>query len=218
MTRFFQNRWRSLLAAILGVVVGVLARRLGLLLGASTLIGWNLAAATYVLITGWLLLTSDETTVRTKAKDEDENRAILMSLVLAAVGVSFGAIIVALKESKQQHGQPPWVVALCVSTLVLSWLVVQCLYTVHYAHRYFGDRDSDGQTDGGLKFPGAEPTSYRDFIYVAVCIGATCQVSDFNVVTSKFRNLVTTHAALSFVFNTLVLALGINIVGNLMGQ
>jgi uncharacterized membrane protein len=110
------------------------------------------------------------------------------------------------------------VMGLSVLTLALSWLVVQCLFTLHYAHRYFGDRDGDGTPDGGIEFPGAAPTTYRDFIYVAVCVGATCQVSDFNITTSKFRNLVTTHAVITFVFNTTVLALGINIIGNLMGQ
>jgi uncharacterized membrane protein len=146
---------------------------------------------------------------------------VLMSAVLMSVAASLGAIVVALKESKLgggHGGQPPWVVALSVSTLVLSWIIVQALYTLHYTHRYFGDRNSDGAPDGGIKFPGDEPTTYRDFIYVSVCIGATCQVSDFDITTAKFRNLVSTHAMISFVFNTMVLALGINIIGNLMGQ
>jgi len=218
MKSFLQNRWRALLAGVLGVLAGALARTHGLQIGAAVLIGWNCAAALFLISTGWLLITSDEKTVRAKAQDEDEDRAVLMSMVLAAVGVSLVAIVVALKEAKQQHGIPPWLMGLAVCTLVLSWMVVQCLYTLHYAHRYFGDRDSDGQEDGGIEFPGAKPTTYKDFIYVAVCVGATCQVSDFDIVNSKFRNLVTTHAAISFVFNTMVLALGINIIGNLMGQ
>ena len=119
---------------------------------------------------------------------------------------------------KGQGAEPPWIVGLSGITLVLSWLVVQCLYTLHYTHRYFGDRDDDGAPDGGIDFPGAAPTTYRDFIYVAVCIGSTCQVSDFDITTAKFRNLVTSHALISFVFNTSVLALGINIIGNLLGQ
>jgi uncharacterized membrane protein len=219
--KFLRNRWRTLLAAAGGVAAGVAAYYAGLLTGASFLIGWNAAAGLFVVSTGWLLLTSDHAEVRARARLDDENRAVLMSIVLGSVGASLVAIIIALKEAKihaGHGGEPAWVLGLSVSTLALSWMVVQCLYTLHYTHRYFGDRDADGAADGGIKFPGDEPTTYRDFIYVSVCIGATCQVSDFNIVTSKFRNLVTTHAIISFVFNTMVLALGINIIGNLMGQ
>jgi uncharacterized membrane protein len=215
-----RNRWRTLLAGVVGVAVGWIAHGQGLLAGASTLVGWDAAASAFLAPTLWLLLASDEPTVRARARLEDEDRAVLMSLVLAAVGVSLGAIVLALKETKLKGaaGPPTWVIGLSVATLVLSWLVVQCLYTLHYAHRYFGDADADGEDDGGIEFPGAKPTTYRDFVYVAVCVGATCQVSDFDILTTRFRNLVTTHALISFVFNTMVLALGINIIGNLMGQ
>ena len=218
---FLRNRWRTLLAGAAGFSSGVLAHHLGLLIGSAFLVGWNTAAVVFVVTTGWLLITSDQAAVHKRAKLDDEDRTVLMTVVLSAVGASMVGIVVALKEAKLHAGhggEPPWVVGLSVSTMVLSWLVVQCLYTLHYTHRYFGDRDSDGAPDGGIKFPGEGPTSYKDFIYVSVCIGATCQVSDFNITTSKFRNLVTTHAIISFVFNTMVLALGINIIGNLMGQ
>jgi uncharacterized membrane protein len=220
LATLLQNRWRTLFAGVVGVSAGWLAHRHGLLDGASTLVGWDAAAAAFVLPTGWLLLTSDEAAVRARAKLEDEDRTVLMSIVLAAVAVSLAAIVLALKETKLKGaaGPPSWVIGLSVATLVLSWLVVQCLYALHYAHRYFGDADDDGQEDGGIEFPGAKPTTYKDFVYVAVCVGATCQVSDFDIVTARFRNLVTTHALISFVFNTMVLALGINIIGNLMGQ
>jgi len=223
----FSNRWRTFLAAALGAAAGWLARSHGVLSGASFLIGWNTAALVFLLPTGWILITSDAQTVRRHAKAEDENKAVIMTMVLATVAASLAAIVIALKESKlggggggggQGHGEPPWVTGLSVLTLALSWLVVQSLYTLHYTHRYFGDRDDDGQPDGGIDFPGAKPTTYRDFIYVSICIGATCQVSDFDITSSTFRNLVTTHALISFVFNTMVLALGINIIATLMGQ
>jgi uncharacterized membrane protein len=101
---------------------------------------------------------------------------------------------------------------------LLGWLVVQTLFTLHYAHRYFGDGDADGEADQGVVFPGEAPTSYHDFVYMAVCIGASAQVSDFNITTCRFRRLVTQHALLAFFFNTAVLALGINIIASIIGQ
>ena len=57
-----------------------------------------------------------------------------------------------------------------------------------------------------------------DFVYLAFCVGATAQISDPSVATTRLRNLVTTHAAIAFFYNTTVLALGINILAGLIGH
>ncbi len=216
---FMHLRWRVLASAVLGALIGAGGARAGAPPGASILLGWTSGAGLYVLATLWLIFTSAPQAVRDRASREDEDPLVLTLLVLVAVALSFGGIIVALKEAKAAaHGAGSLGLGLSAATLVLSWLVVQCLYTLRYAHRYFGDRDGDGVADAGILFPGAAPTTYRDFFYVSVCIGATCQVSDFNITTARFRNLVTSQALISFTFNTLVLALGINIIGNLLGQ
>lgn len=214
------GHWGRLVAALAaGIAASLMARGHQIPMGASLLIAWNAAAATYVILVGHLILASDEDAVRHRARQEDENRAVLMSVILTAALASLGAMVIALHDAhtKGKEGIPPWVVILSASTIVLGWMLVQSLFTLHYAHRYFADRDDDGEQDGGIDFPGKPPSSYRDFLYVAVCIGATCQVSDFDITDPKVRNLVTVHAALAFVFNTMVLALGVNIIGNLMG-
>ena len=214
-----RQRWRTLAAGLVGVAVGFVAHAHDLLPGAASLVGWNAAALAFLAPTGRILLFDREADVRHRAKREDENRAVIMSMILGCVAFSFGAIVVALREAKgaDPHGGHGWLVALSLATIVLSWLVVQAVFCLHYAHAYFGDRDDDGEINGGVQFQGDPPRSYRDFIYVAVCIGCCFQVSDFALTDSKFRNLVTVHALIGFAFNTLVLALGVNIVGNLMG-
>lgn len=215
---FFERRWRVLVAVIVWAGGGFAAHAAGFLPGASSLIGWNLACVAYLVPTLWTILKADGQSVRRTACEEDENRSVIMALVLAAVASSFASVIIALREAKGSHGGADWLAVMAVSTIVLSWLVVQSIFTLHYAHKYFGDGDDDGQIDRGIKFPGEAPDSYRDFWYVAVCMGATFQVSDFNLTTTSFRNLATVHALVAFGFNTLVLALGVNIVSNLLGQ
>jgi uncharacterized membrane protein len=215
-------RWRILAAALGGLAAGLAALQLRLP-GSGLLIGWVAAAAIYVCTTLWMFLTTDEAAIRRQAAYEDENRGILTTVMLAAVAASLGVAMFALRDSKILISRHPeggqWIVlGLAGSTLILSWLIAQCLFVLHYAHRYFGDFDENGAIDGGIKFPGEPPRTYRDFIYVAVCVGATCQVSDFNITTCRFRGLVTTHALFSFAFNTMVLALGINILAGLLGQ
>jgi uncharacterized membrane protein len=217
-----RHRWRILAAALGGAVAGWGASHLRLP-GSGLLIGWVVAAAIYVSTTVWMFLTTGESEVRRHAAFEDENRGILTTVMLMAVAASLGVAVFALRDSKILGSRHPhfgqWIVlGLAGSTLILSWLIAQCLFVLHYAHRYFGDFEKNGKVDGGVAFPGEPPKTYRDFIYVAVCVGATCQVSDFNITTGRFRALVTTHALFSFAFNTMILALGINILAGLLGQ
>ena len=219
---FAAYRWR-LIASVLGGLVAGWAAANRALSGSALLVGWVAFAAIFVTTTVWMFLTTDEAAVRRHAALEDENRGILTTLILTGVAASVAVALMALRDSKllnshHMAGGQWWVLGLAISTLVLSWLMAQCLFTLHYAHRYFGDADSNGEDDGGIKFPGEPPTTYRDFIYVAVCVGATCQVSDFDITTSRLRNLVTLHALFTFAFNTMVLALGVNILAGMLAQ
>ena len=217
------HRWRIVAAVAGGVVASLVAGAEISAPSARPLFGWVVGAAIYVVTTLWMFYTTDEATVRRHAAQEDENRGILTAGILAAAAASLGVAIFALRHatglvSGDAKASQMIVVWLACSTLILSWLMAQCLFVLHYAHRYFGDHDDNGQVDGGIKFPGEPPRTYRDFIYVAVCVGATCQVSDFNITTCRFRNLVTLHALFAFAFNTMILALGINIIAGLVGH
>lgn len=215
-----RRHWRVALGFAAGALAGLGARALGLHAGAATLVGYDVGALAFLAPTGIILLGDGEEEARRRAGQDDENVEIIMGLVLGAVLAGFGAAVVALREGDPGagKGRSAWLVGLAVGTLIVSWLVVQSLFALHYAHRYFGDPDEDGKTDQGVKFEGEPPRTYRDFVYMAVCMGATCQVSDFALTTARFRNLVTVHALVAFLFNTLVLALGVSIAGGLLGQ
>ena len=222
--RFLHGRWRALLAAVVGAVAGFGASQV-LKPGASILIGWDVAALVFLATTGWMLLTDDEDDLRTRACQEDEGRPVLTAMILGCVSFAFAAVIIALRES---HAGGPkggggggdvgqlWLSGMAIATLVLSWLCVQALFTLHYAHRYFGDADDNGKTEEGFQITGDKPRTYRDFLYMAVCIGACFQVSDFGPTNTTFRNLITVHALISFAFNALVISLGVGIVGDLL--
>ena len=218
-----QRRWRTLLAAAVGLVGGTLARLDGFPPALSGLVGWNSACLVFLTTTLWMMWRDDEQTVRARAAYEDQGQTLTLSIVLVAVMASLAATVLAMHEAKtvsaQAAGAAHWAAwIMSVSTLVMGWIVVQTVFALRYAHRYFGDRDADGAIDRGIKFPGEGPRTYHDFIYVAICVGATAQVSDFNIITSSYRRLVTQHALLAFFYNTMVLALGINILASIIGH
>jgi len=219
-SNFLVGRWRVLLAGVAGLASLAPLGFAHLPPGLTGLIAWNIASVVFLVPTIWIILRDDEASLRRRAAAEDESQSVTLAIVLSAVVASLAGAVLALHESKGGHSASgaPWAWIFSISTLLLGWVLVQTVFTLHYAHRYFGDGDKDGAMDGGVKFPGEDAANYRDFIYMAVCIGATAQVSDFNITNTPFRQLVTVHATLAFFFNTMVLALGINILATIIGQ
>jgi len=66
-----------------------------------------------------------------------------------------------------------------------------------------------------LLFPGEDLPDYWDFLYFSLVIGMTSQVSDISIESRSLRRLALVHGVLSFIFNTAILALSINIIAGL---
>jgi len=103
-------------------------------------------------------------------------------------------------------------VALCVATVVISWLLTHTAFTLRYAHLYYR-----GKASGGLEFAGGEPPDDLDFAYFAFTIGMCFQVSDTAVASREIRRTVLVQALLSFAYNTVVLALSLNVLAGQLG-
>jgi len=68
----------------------------------------------------------------------------------------------------------------------------------------------------GLEFPNQKAPDFLDFAYFSFVIGMTCQVSDVQVSSQGIRRLALVHGLLSFLFNTVILALSINLASSLL--
>ena len=143
-----------------------------------------------------------------RAGQEDEGAVVILALTVAAAVASLGAIGVELSgiHTNETAGQVTRL-ALTGVTILCSWFFLHTVFAIHYAHEYYGDR---GEARG-LNFPGEPEPDYWDFMYFAVTIGATAQTSDVAVASRLMRRLVLAHSVLSFLFNTIVLALVINV-------
>ncbi len=206
----------------MGVSAGLLSwaalRWIGAAPQIAPLIAWNLGAGLYLAAIWRLYLTASEAQVRVRAARQDEPPMVIFVIAVMAMIASLAAVYVALRHGPGKAGEGPGAeVPLAALTLVSSWFVVQSLFVAHYAHRHFQALDARGDKAGFL-FPGDPPTGYLDFAYLAICVGATAQVSDPGVQSRPLRNLVTAHAVTAFFYNTAVLALGINILSGLIGH
>jgi uncharacterized membrane protein len=74
-----------------------------------------------------------------------------------------------------------------------------------------------GAKPGGLQFPSGDEqdhADYWDFVYFSFVIGMTAQVSDVGITDKTIRRTATAHGIISFVFNTALVALMVNIAAS----
>jgi uncharacterized membrane protein len=225
MTELHSRRWspRGLLGArprlysslvLGGVVIALVPGELKL--AVRFLIGWDLSICVYLVLAFMMMARSTQQTIRRRAIRQREGRwTILTVMTLAACASLFaiGQILGGLKD--MPPGQIELHLALAGTTIVGSWVFVNTIFAQIYAHEYFGPgrRVSDPPP---LDFPGEPEPDYWDFVYFSTVIGMTCQVSDVPISTRVIRRVVLAHGVISFFFNTVILALSVNIAASLL--
>jgi len=207
-TSLLAGHWRPPVAVIAGVAGGLAASAFPAVARHGLLIGWDVAALVYIALLWVLILTASEKDIRDRAGRQDENARAILIIELAVILASLGGIVAALLAPDQ--GDRALVTGLVAVTLALGWALMHSVFVPHYAHRHFAL--TARRKDAGIGFPGEPPTSYLDFAYVAFTVGATFQVSDNTIGSTPLRNLVTAHGLSAYVYNTAILAVGINLL------
>ncbi len=212
--RFLQNHGKLLGAAALGAAAAVFMP-FDLNMPVRLLAGWDIGVALYLALTHTMMSRCEVSAIKQRAAEEDEGGFAILLLSIASTVASFVAIVFLLGNAKEAEPLEATLDALlALVTILLSWTFVHTIFTLHYAHEYYGER-GDG-TVGGLNFPGDSEPDYLDFFYFAMVIGMTSQVSDVAVTSRYIRRMVTAHAILSFFFNVAVLALTVNTLAGLV--
>src|SRR5690349_19637746 len=100
------------------------------------LLGWDLGVISFLGLALNLARCDSQEQMRKRACEHDAGSgAILLFTVLAAVA-SVGALIAELSDAKA-HPSGDFRVALAAVTVVVSWLFVQAVFAIHYAHVYY---------------------------------------------------------------------------------
>src|SRR5262245_1678130 len=193
-------------AALLGLITGGIAFRL-VRWQFAALVGWDTLALTILLAVWTQIWTFDCERTAALSIREDETRATAGLLELAAATVSLVGVFYALQQASELAGLARVVLtAAAMLTIVVSWTLVNTVFTLRYAHLHFTSKV------GGLDFHGDTPPDYRDFAYVAFTVGMTYQVSDTEVRDPAIRRLVLQQALLSYLFGAFIIAATINVV------
>jgi len=175
-----------------------------------TVAGWDVAAVTHIALIWWIIWASDASETQCRAASSDPGRTMVWLLVLAASSFSlFAGTIVMRHAPKIEPQRSLLLVILCLVAVVAAWSLTHSAYTLRYAHLYYRD---DQEAVGGLTFPGDHKPDDFDFAYFSYTIGMCFQVSDVAVVSPQIRRAVLGHAILSFAYNTVILALVLNLL------
>jgi len=174
------------------------------------LLGWDLAGLVLLGFAFAIITRSDQPETRRRASSYDPGRTVVWILVLAASTFSLFAATAVLRHGEARSALAGRLhVVLCVATVVISWLVTHSAFTLRYAHLFYCD---DEDHEGGVEFPGGEPPDDLDFAYFAFTIAMCFQVSDATVSSRQIRHTVLAHALLAFAYNTVILALALNLI------
>lgn len=209
------GKQRLVYGVLAGAITVALAWPLDIV--ARGLLGWCGGTAVYLALAWWLAHTFDAQRARERAQSLDQPNLMILVSMLTAVGVCVAAVAMLLQQVKQLDGLDRAAhIALGLFSLAASWLIIQTIYAFHYAHRYYQEEMQDEPDGAGLEFPGKLDPDYSDFLYYSHVVGMTSQVSDVQVTSHEMRRITLVHSVLSFAFNMLILALGINVVAGIM--
>jgi uncharacterized membrane protein len=209
-------RPRLTISAAIGLAVG--GGLLGLThlrLSTGLILGWDAFCLVFLALAVGMVSGEGPEQIGARAATQDEGQHVILALVIGASAASLAAVAAELSLLKTAHGAVQALhVALAVATVAASWLVMQTVLALHYAHEYYA-ADATGAPAGGLAFPGVEAPDYWDFFHFAIIIGVASQTADIAITDRTLRRLATVHSLVAFVFNTMIIALTITLVAGL---
>lgn len=175
--------------------------------------GWDAAALAFLATIWPVIIRADSARAAQLAAREDQTEGSARTLLLGASVASLLGAGFSLHLAGHHSGAlRVLLIGVAVLTVVLSWTLINTVYTLRYADQHF--RSGPGGIEFGTGDAPQHP-SYRDFAYVAFTIGMTYQVSDTTLRDPRIRRTVLAHAILSYVFGVVIVAGSVNLISGL---
>lgn len=218
--RLIRLHWTLLAALCVAGVVGVLTPS-DWRWPTRAALGWDTGVAFFLIVSAIKMIRTRSTDqIRARAAELDDAGSAVLPLSLVAALASV-AIVVGEAATAPPH-QAAGTAALVLTSVALSWAFIHLMFAQHYAHGFYapGTTASGAKSKrhrGGLLFPGEDEPDYWDFIHFSLIIGVACQTADVQIADRRLRRISSVHSVTAFVFNTVILALGVNFAVSLLG-
>jgi uncharacterized membrane protein len=180
------------------------------------MIGWDVFSVCMILISGVIFSTMRPRQIRVLAKQEDAGRLVVFFIVLVAILGSLMGVLLLLQNKEAWKLSKGIETFIYITGVVCSWILLHTMFAYRYAVLYYGDHPLDPDLHTvGLQIPNELWPDYLDFAYFSFVIGMTFQVSDIEISSRHIRRVALVHGMISFLFNTVIVALTINVVAEL---
>jgi uncharacterized membrane protein len=217
-TRMCSDGYRALLAiapslaipAVAGIVVSFVRESSNQVILAVilSLIGWNVFVVVYVVLTARTFSGADSALFRTLMTTRSAVRSAGWrwlnqreggpTYAIEATVIAF--VVVLLLPHLHWISINGWVlIPLSLSILLSCWALSVVSYALYYAQ-------SDLATPS-LEFPGNRTGAYADYVYFSIAVSTTFGATDVSITTPAMRRKVNFHTILTFIYNSVIVAL-----------
>jgi uncharacterized membrane protein len=189
---------------LIGVAALALARNLPSPLPEA--IGGDAFFLSFLTMSWWLVFRLTANDLRRRADIEDEGGIVVSLITVGAIGYASLAVFETL------HGKSlnsPLTLSLALAGAPMGWFMLHTVSALRYAHLYYTNDEEEGYVPP-LRFPECIEPGPWDFMYFALVVGMTAQVSDALVQSTAMRKTVLSHSVVSFFFNTVLIAMAVN--------
>lgn len=187
----------------------------------ALMISWDCFVGSVIILVWLMFIVAKPWQVKRLAGMQDSSRSLIFIVIAMAAFASVFAVIILLESNAHfTHDQVLRHVLLAILSVICSWVLLHTIFALRYAHIFYDElHEEDGHYYGyGLLFPEEKSPDYLDFAYFSFVVGMTFQVSDVEISSRKIRRLTLLHSLLSFFFNTIIVALSINVVSGLIAH
>lgn len=168
---------------------------------------WIVFALANLLLIWIAILLIHPRELPTISQTEDSSRTLIFAFVLVAAVASLFAVLMLLGNMKATERKTD--ILLAVMAVASGWTLIHTLFTLRYAHLYYGS-DPAQKRPGGLDFSQEPEPDYLDFAYFSFIIGMTSQTADVSIGSGSIRRTALIHGILSFLFNVVIIAITIS--------
>ena len=183
------------------------------------MVTWTSFAFTNILLSWYVMLSFHPKEVKAIASFEDPGSYFIFLFVIIAAFISLFAVIILLQKLPDNSKQGLSLhILLSLASVFGSWMLIHTLFTLRYAHLYYDVSIAGVADNAAFDFPNEPQPDYLDFAYFSFVLGMTFQVSDVAIKSRKVRRLALIHSFLAFVYNTVIVALSINIVSGIISK
>ncbi len=222
---WLRSHWRLIASLISGAIIGLVSATIWpLSFSTGFIIGWDSAILIYIVN---IVVMMHANTIHGHLTQAHEGKVLILSLITMASVICLLAIFRQTQIGKDYQGMARILtIGLTVSTIFITWLMIQVIFALQYAYLYFSEQrkgvippfmfpeatlEDKGDSDNHKITVNA---TFEDFFYCAVAIGTSGQTADIAFTSKAGRELATLHSIIAFVFNLVIISLLINIIAS----